>query len=89
MLFNKGHSHFLEMSGVEVNPTELKASLINEKENLIEGIKYALDSVDGSVSILIMNNAGVYAARDKYGRTPISIGKKEDAFCAAFEKFAY
>ena len=61
----------------------------NEKDNLIEGINYALEVVDGSVSILLMNSAGVYAARDKYGRTPISIGKKEDAFCAAFEKFAY
>lgn len=88
-LFNNGHSHFLEMSGGDVNPTELIASLINEKENLIEGIQHALNSIDGSASILLMNNAGVYAARDKHGRTPISIGKKDDAFCAAFEKFAY
>ena len=88
-LFKNGHSHFLEMSGGDVNPTELVASLINEKDNLIEGINYALEVIDGSVSILLMNSAGVYAARDKHGRTPIAIGKKDDAYCASFEKFAY
>ena len=89
MLFEQGHSHFLEMSGGDINATEMIASLINQKENLIEGIRYALDSVDGSVSILLMNEKGIYAARDKYGRTPIVIGKKEDAFCISFENFAY
>ena len=89
MLFENGHSHFLEMSGGDVNPTELIASLINQKDNLIEGIKYALDVIDGSVSILLMNNAGVYAARDNKGRTPIVIGKKEGSYCASFENFAY
>ncbi len=88
-LFENGHSHFLEMSGGDINATELVASLINQKENLIEGICYALDQIDGSLSLLLMNQAGVYAARDKYGRTPIAIGKKEDAFCAAFESFSY
>lgn len=88
-LFNNGHSHFLEMSGGDINPTELIASLINEKENLIDGIKHALDAVDGSVSILLMTNTGIYAARDKYGRTPIVIGKKEGNYCASFENFAY
>ena len=89
MLFEQGHSHFLEMSGGDINATEMIASLINQKENLIEGIRYALDSVDGSVSILLMNEKGIYAARDKYGRTPIVIGKKEDSFCISFENFAY
>lgn len=88
-LFDNGHSHFLEMSGGDINATELIAALINQKENLIEGIQYALDEIDGSVSILLMNQAGIYAARDKYGRTPIVIGKKEDAYCVTFEKFAY
>ncbi len=89
MLFEQGHSHFLEMSGGDINATEMIASLINQKENLIEGIQYALESVDGSVSILLMNEKGIYAARDKYGRTPVVIGKKEDAFCISFENFAY
>ena len=89
MLFKNGHSHFLEMSGGDINATELIAALINQKENLIEGIQFALDSVEGSVSILLMNQAGIYAARDKYGRTPVVIGKKEDAYCITFENFAY
>lgn len=89
MLFESGHSHFLEMSGGDINATELIASLINQKKNLIEGIRYALESVDGSVSMLLMNEKGIYAARDKYGRTPVVIGKKEEAFCISFENFAY
>ena len=88
-LFNNGHSHFLEMSGGDINPTELIASLINEKENIIEGMQYALDVIEGSASILLVNSAGIYAARDKHGRTPITIGKKDGSFCASFEKFAY
>lgn len=89
MLFENGHSHFLEMSGGDINPTELVASLINQKENLIEGIRFALEAVEGSVSILLMNACGIYAARDKYGRTPVVIGKKEGACCVSFENFAY
>ncbi len=88
-LFSNGHAHFQEMSTGEINATELVAGLINQKENLIEGIAYAQEVVDGSMSILLMNSAGIYAARDKYGRTPIEIGRKDGAFCAAFEDFAY
>lgn len=88
-LFKEGHSHFLEMSGGDINATELVASLINQKDNLIEGIRYALEQVDGSVSILLLNKNGIYAARDKRGRTPVVVGKKDDAFCVSFENFAY
>lgn len=88
-LFVEGHSHFLEMSGGDINATELIAALINQKENLIEGIEYALHEVDGSVSVLLMNQAGIYAARDRRGRTPVVIGKKEQAFCVSFENYAY
>lgn len=77
------------MSGGDINATELVASLINQKENLIEGIQYALESIDGSLSLLLLNQAGIYAARDKHGRTPVVIGRKEGAFCASFENFAY
>ena len=79
----------MEMSGGDINATELIASLIDQKKNLIEGIRFALDAVDGSVSILLMNDKGIYAARDKYGRTPVVVGKKEDALCVSFENFAY
>ena len=88
-LFDVGHAHFQEMSGGEVNATELVAALINRRENLIEGLNFALDVIEGSLSILLMNKAGIYAARDKYGRTPIVIGRKEDGFCASFENFAF
>ena len=88
-LFKEGHSHFLEMSGGDINATELVASLINQKENLIEGIQYALDSIDGSLSLMLLNQAGIYCARDNYGRTPVVIGRKENAYCASFENFAY
>ncbi len=88
-LFDTGHAHFLELSGGEINATELVAVLINQKENLIEGIHYAQEVIDGSMSLLLMNKAGIYAARDKYGRTPIAVGKKESGFCFSFESFAY
>ena len=88
-IFNNGHSHFLEMSGGDINATELVAALINEKENLIDGINNALESIDGSLSLLLLTPKGIYCARDKFGRTPIVIGHKEDAFCASFEDFAY
>ena len=88
-LFDDGHAHFQEMSTGEINATEIVAALINRKDNLIEGLSYALEVIDGSMSILLMNHAGIYAARDKFGRTPIVIGKKEDGFCASFESFAY
>ena len=88
-VFTAGNSHFLEMSGGDINPTELVATLINQKENLVDGINYALEKIDGSLSLLLMSKSGIQCARDKYGRTPIAIGKKEDAFCAAFESFSY
>ena len=89
MLFENGCSHFLEMSGGDINPTELVASLINKKENLVDGIQYALDSIDGSLTLLLMNEKGIYAARDKYGRTPAVIGHKQDSYAVSFESFAY
>ncbi len=88
-LFTNGYSHFLEMSGGEVNATELTAAMINQKENLIEGIKYAQEMIDGSMTMLLLTPKGIYCARDKLGRTPVVIGKKDGAFCASFESFAY
>ncbi len=85
----KNNTHFFEMSNGEINATELVAAIINQKENFIEGIQYAQDIIEGSMSMLILTPKGIYCARDKYGRTPITIGKKSDAFCAAFESFAY
>lgn len=88
-IFNTGHSHFLEMSGGDINPTELVASIINQRANLIEGLQYAQQIIDGSMTIIILTPIGIYAARDKLGRTPVSIGKKDDGYCVSFESFAY
>jgi len=88
-LFANGNSHFLEMSGGDINPTELVAAMINQKENLIDGINHALDLVDGSLSVMLMTSKGIYVGRDKHGRTPVVIGKKEDGYCITFEDFAY
>ncbi len=81
--------HFFEMNNGEVNPTELVAALINQKSNFVDGIRYAQDVIEGSISMLILTPKGIYAARDKLGRTPISVGVKEDGYCYSFESFAY
>lgn len=85
----EGKTHFFEMSNGEINATELVAALINQKDNFIEGIQYALDTIDGSLSMLILTPKGIYAARDKMGRTPVVLGKKDDARCAVFESFSF
>lgn len=87
--YKDGRTHFLEMSGGQINATELIGSLICRKESITEGIKYVQELVDGSMSILIMTKEGIYAARDLYGRTPVVLGRKEDAYCVSFENFAY
>lgn len=88
-IVSHGGTHFMEMSGGIVNQTELVAALINQKENLIDGIKYVWEKIEGSMTILILTPIGIYCARDLLGRTPIAIGKKEEGFCASFESFAY
>ena len=88
LLFSS-HIHFLEMSGGTINATELVATIINQKENLVEGIQYAQEIIDGSMTILLMTPKGIYAARDRLGRTPVAIGKKDNAYCVSFESFAY
>ena len=88
LLFSS-HIHFLEMSGGTINATELVATIINQKENLVEGIQYAQEIIDGSMTILLLTPKGIYAARDRLGRTPVAIGKKDNAYCVSFESFAY
>lgn len=87
--FDEGATHFLEMSGGNINATELCASLINRGSTIEEGIRLAQNAIEGSMSILILTSKGIYAARDKMGRTPVVIGKKSEAFCVSFESFAY
>ncbi len=88
-VFAKGRTQFLEMSGGNINPTELVAALVNRQDSIEEGIRYAQECIDGSMTILIMTDKGLYAARDLYGRTPLMIGHKEGAYCVSFESFAY
>ncbi|MDD3615462.1 MAG: amidophosphoribosyltransferase [Lachnospiraceae bacterium] len=88
-IFKAGNTHFLEMSGGDINATELVASIINQKENLVEGLQFAQEVIEGSMTMLCMTPKGIYIARDRLGRTPVAIGKKDGAFCASFECFAY
>ena len=88
-IFKNGRGHFLEMSGGDINATELVAAVINQKDNFIEGIQYVQELIDGSMTMLLMTAKGIYAARDRYGRTPVTIGKKDNACCISFESFAY
>ena len=84
-----GNTHFFEMQNGEINQTELVAAIINQKENFIDGIRYAQEIIEGSISMLILTEKGVYAARDRLGRTPVVIGKKDDGYCACLECFSY
>ena len=88
-ILSQGSTHFFEMQNGEINQTELVAAIINLKENFIDGIRYAQELIEGSMSMLILTPKGIYCARDMLGRTPICIGQKEDGFCASFESFAY
>lgn len=82
--------HFDAMSGGKVNTTELCAAMINQKSDFVEGIRFAQDMIEGTVSIMILKDDGsIIAARDKKGRIPILIGKREDGYCVSFESFAY
>jgi amidophosphoribosyltransferase len=87
--FQNGSSHFLEMSGGKLNASELTACLINQKDTLVEGIRHAQQLIDGSMTLLLLTKDGLYAARDRLGRTPLIIGKKDGALCVSFESFAY
>ena len=87
--FEKGFSHFLEMSNGNINQTEIVAALINQKESIVEGLKFVQEMINGSMTVLVMTDKGVYCSRDRLGRTPVILGKKEGAYCASFESFAY
>ncbi len=84
------HGHqFMAMSSGKVNATELVASLINQKDDLISGIRYAQEQIDGSMTILLLTSGGIIAARDRLGRLPVLIGQSDEGCCVSFESFAY
>ena len=84
------HGHqFMAMSSGAVNATELTAALINQKDSLVEGIQYAQEVIDGSMTLLILKEKSIIAARDRLGRLPVLLGKNGDGCCISFESFAY
>ena len=87
--FGRQGSQFMAMSSGAVNATELTAALINQKDTLVEGIRYAQEVIDGSATILILTEEGIIAARDKLGRLPVLIGQSDEGCCISFESFAY
>ena len=86
--FEKRATHFSEMSGGEINPTELVATLINQEATFEDGIRRAQESIEGSCSLLVLTDDGIYAGRDMLGRTPVVIGKKPGAYVATMETCA-
>jgi len=87
--FQKRCVHFSEMSGSELNPTELTATLINQGESFEEGIKFAQEQIEGSSSMLILTQKGIYAVRDKFGRVSITIGKGPNGYAVTMETCAF
>ena len=89
-MYTGRHIQFSEMSNGGVNPTELVASLINTQDTFEQGIRYAQEKIKGSCSLLLLTENGeLYAARDRYGRTPVIIGEKAGAFAVSFESSAF
>ena len=82
-------THFSEMSGDEINPTELVATLINQEDSFVDGIRNVQEMIEGSCSILLLTQDGIYAARDKLGRTPIITGQKDGAYAVTMETCAF
>ena len=88
-MVENGSHQFMTMNGDVVNNTELVAALISTQDTIVEGIRYAQERIEGSLTLLLMTKEGIYAARDRFGRTPLIIGKKKGAYCAASESFAF
>ena len=88
-LLDDADGHFEAMSGGRVNSNELVATLISQRPTIAEGIRYAQEVVEGTVSVLIMTPDCLIAGRDKFGRLPIHIGQDDEGCCVAFESFAY
>lgn len=82
--------HFTTMTGGHINSTELIAALIGQKDSIVEGIKFAQEVTEGSVTILLLRDSGsIIAARDKLGRIPVLVGRNDGGYCVSFESFAY
>lgn len=87
--FSNQKIHFLETNKGAVNPTELVSVLIDQENSLKEGLLKVQELIQGSCSILILTTQGIYASRDRYGRTPLIVGKREGAYCVSFESCTF
>ena len=87
--FTSRNMHFLETSKGTINPTELVSVIMDQESSFKDGLLKAQELIDGSCSILLLTPLGIYASRDKLGRTPLVIGEKEGAYCVAFESCTF
>lgn len=87
--FSNPNIHFLEMNRGGINPTELVSVIIDREGSFKDGLLAAQELIEGSCSILLLTPEGIYASRDKLGRTPLLVGKKEDAYCVSFESCTF
>ncbi|HHW94846.1 MAG TPA: amidophosphoribosyltransferase [Mogibacterium sp.] len=89
IILKEGHGHLEAMTAGRINQTELVAALISDKNDLVEGIKYAQEKIEGTASILVLKEDGsLIAARDKNGRLPVKVGIGENSSAVSFESFA-
>ena len=89
LAFASGCSHLAESADGEPNPTEVVAMLISRSNSMVAGIEYAQRVIDGSCSILILTGNKLYAARDRYGRTPVILGRKPGSYAVTMETTAF
>jgi amidophosphoribosyltransferase len=88
-VFSNKNVHFMETSSGVINPTELVSAIIDQENSFKEGLLKAQELIEGSCSILLLTPKGIYASRDRYGRTPLIIGRKQDAYCVTFESCTF
>ena len=85
----KNGNHFSEMHGSEINPTEMIATIVGQGQTFAEGIQKAQNMIDGSCTMILLTGKGIYAARDKLGRTPLILGEKPGAYAVTMETSAF
>ncbi|MDE5583389.1 MAG: amidophosphoribosyltransferase [Ruminococcus sp.] len=88
-LLENGCANFETMSSGNINSGGLIGALIAQKDSFVEGIRYAQEKIEGTMSLIILTKDSIIASRDKYGRLPIIIGKRSDGFCLSTESFAF
>ncbi|MBD3278722.1 MAG: amidophosphoribosyltransferase, partial [Candidatus Aegiribacteria sp.] len=88
-VFSKRSGHFTEMTGGEINPTEVVAMLINREDSYLAGLQRVQEEIEGSCSALLLTDDGIYASRDRLGRTPVAVGRTVDGMAVSFETSAF